>query len=112
MEGWFRRDVGRLGGSKELLRRWIERKPAAKNLVSIHREIASLEHYTSTEVVEGQRNRAWDLALSSQLASADLERQLSRISESVQTALRRLNELKSQLAQVNEAHRSIEQARR
>jgi len=81
MEEWFRRDVGRLEASKELLRRWIESEPAAKDLTAIRREIASLERSTSPEVIEVKRNCVWDLAMSSPVASADLDRQLVRILE-------------------------------
>jgi hypothetical protein len=111
MEEWFRRDVGRLEASKELLRRWVESEPAGKDLAAIRREIATLEHATSPDVVETQRNRAWDLAMSSPLASADLDRQLARISGRMQAELQRLNELRARLAPVDGARRSIEQAK-
>lgn len=112
MEEWFRRDVGRLEASKELLRRWVESEPIGKDLAAIRREIAALEHSTSPDVVETQRNRVWDLAMSSPVASADLDRQLVRISEKVRAELQRLNELRAQRARADGTRRTIEQAKR
>jgi len=112
MEKWFRRDVGRLEASEELLRRWVEREPAGKDLAAIRREMAALEHSTSPEVVETQRNRAWDLAIASPVASADLDRQLVRISEKLQAELEHLSDLRAQIERVDGARRTIEQAGR
>jgi len=106
MEKWFRRDVGRLEASEELLRRWVEREPAGKDLAAIRREMAALEHSTSPEVVETQRNRAWDLAIASPVASADLDRQLVRISEKLQAELEHLSDLRgaNRTSRRSEAH--------
>jgi len=111
MEAWFRRDVGRLEASESLLRKWVESEPLGKDLAGIRREIASLEHSTAPEVIETQRNRAWDLALASSLASTDLGRQLARIAEKLQTEQHRLNELRARLGRIDEGRRTVKQAR-
>lgn len=112
MEAWFRTDVGTLTGDERLLQRWVAGEQTGADLRAVRREIAALERATSPEAMEAARARVWDLALGSQHAAADLDRQLARISAKAESDRARLGELRVVLEQRDGSKRTVEHAQK
>jgi hypothetical protein len=112
MEQWFRDDVGAVTADERLLQRWVAGERDTGDVREARREIAALDRALAPEAIEAARARVWELALASQHAAADLDRQLARLSEKAEADRKRLADLRALVTHREGSKRSIEQARR
>jgi hypothetical protein len=112
MEQWFRDDVGAVTTDERYLQRWVAGERDSGDIREARREIAALECALAPEAIEGSRARVWELALASQHAAADLDRQLARLTEKAEVDRKRLAELRALVTHREGSKRSVEQARR